>query len=480
MRIPFIKVNQKGEIFYISKINALDLRKYVNFEFRDPYNEKALKNDIINYDKYINKITGEEITQNSNPKGIQRKLQIDKINSIKKYLENNVDNFFPNSVILSLNVQEDNLNSIYELEDQDMGLIEVNDGDYFNIIDGQHRLAGIFMCGDDIVSNFDIPVVLLIDISVSNAVKIFLDINSNQKKVDKSLVYDLYEDLDDKEIEDIKKIHMICKKMYINQNSPLYRQIKMLGVGSGAISQAFFIDTVIESIKFIDMVNESTQYIYNHLFSYFRAYQRTFPKDWPLKLESQDMSIEELDNYSKQVLIINKSQLLKTTGFGAIMNAFEYIYKKSQGDYKNYYNIVSKLKGNISWRHISGTGKSKQKELSNRIIDILEGNYRPINYEGKLLLENLTKIEQIGISKLSDKSKYMMGTIKDEYLNIIELFKVLNENNIVDAEDFDRIKEIQKIRNIMVHSDQISVEDILEAINLQNIIIENLEGKQKI
>ena len=374
MKIPFIKVKQKGEVFYISKMKAIELREYVNFEFRDPYFNYKNSKEVLKFKKYMDTINKEGIDLQCNPKGVQRQLQIERIRNIRSYLEENVMNFFPNSVILSLNVSEDNIDIVQSLEEKEMGEVELTDKCFFNVIDGQHRLAGIFSSKKSIIDNFDIPVVLLVDISVSNAVKLFLDINSNQKQVSKSVVYDLYEDLDEDDIDDIRKIHTICQKLYKNSNSPLYRQVKMLGVGSGAISQAFFIDSAISSLKFLNIKNTQIQELYNHLFSYFRAYQKVFPNDWPVPLirENESFDDAELDNYAHEILVNKKSQLVKTTGFGAIMGAFEYIYNEVNSNYKNYINIIERLKDNVDWTVPRGSGKSAQNRLSNEIIDIIK------------------------------------------------------------------------------------------------------------
>ena len=370
MKIPFIKIKQKGEVFYITKINALKLRDHVNFEFRDPYLKNGNSKDIMNYNKYISSIEKKGLKIKGNPKAIQRKLQLDRINSIRNYLEDNVINFFPNSVILSLITDENNIEVVKYLEDNETGELEIPNNSNYNIIDGQHRLAGIFSSNENIIKDFDIPVILLIDISVSNAVKLFLDINSNQKQVNKSVVYDLYEDLEENEINEIKKIHIICQKLYTNPSSPLYRQIKMLGVGSGAISQAFFIDTITENLRFLNLGNISNQDLYNHLFSYYTAFQKVFPNDWPVPIQHND-NIEELDRYASEVLIQRKSQLVKTTGFGAIMNVFKFIYEEANGDYKKYCSIVKKLQGKINWCDRTGTGKKIQKTIANEILNIL-------------------------------------------------------------------------------------------------------------
>ena len=135
----------------------------------------------------------------------------------------------------------------------------------------------------------------------------------------------------------------------------------MLGVGSGAISQAFFIDTITENLRFLNLGNISNQDLYNHLFSYYTAFQKVFPNDWPVPIQHND-NIEELDRYASEVLIQRKSQLVKTTGFGAIMNVF---------NYKKYCSIVKKLQGKINWCDRTGTGKKIQKTIANEILNIL-------------------------------------------------------------------------------------------------------------
>lgn len=375
MKIPFIKVNQKGETFFICKMNAKDLKEHINFEFRDPYFDYKSQKDRFNDEKRVELLQRKGLNIQINNKSAQRKLQLDKIQSIKKFLEENETNFFPNSILLSLNIVEDEDNEIIQiLESKESGEITLYGNNKFNIIDGQHRLAGIFASDKNILDNFEIAVVLLVDVSVSYATKIFLDINENQKSVNKSLVYDLYGSIDDESINDIRKIHMICEKLYKNKNSPLYKQIKMLGVGSGAISQAFFIDSVLEALKECNLDKLSAQEIYSELFTYFRAYQKVFQSDWPVLLDENRKEENEYisdEEYAEKVLKIHKSQLVKTTGFGGIMKAFPYIYERKKGGH-SYLQIIKQLKDKIDWKKSYGTGKKAQGLIKKEIIGYLE------------------------------------------------------------------------------------------------------------
>ena len=54
MRVPYIKVKQKSEEFFVVKFKANDLRERVNFHFREPY--MNTKKEMIDYNEYIEKL----------------------------------------------------------------------------------------------------------------------------------------------------------------------------------------------------------------------------------------------------------------------------------------------------------------------------------------------------------------------------------------------------------------------------------------
>lgn len=176
-----------------------------------------------------------------------------------------------------------------DIEDRDFGEIELSDEVSFQIVDGQHRLAGLFISNDSIIDDFEISAVLLLNATSHTCAKIFADINGNQAKVSKSVIYDLYDLLEvDKEEEILmKSLHNICNKLNTDPESPLYRHIKMLGIGQGAISQAFFLQYLRGVIKELTWENKPQQFIYDNLFLYLKCFQRIFYNVWPV-LEMRD------------------------------------------------------------------------------------------------------------------------------------------------------------------------------------------------
>ena len=373
MKLPYIKVKQRSEVFYLTRLKASILLNHLNFHYREPYSDLESEKIIIKNQKYIEQIEKKGIDLQSSEEGIQRRLQINRINNIKKYIESDISNFFPNSVLLSADISE--LEGFEEkfvdYESNEFGEFEFPDNFLFSIIDGQHRLAGLSMVQSNILEEFEIPIVLLLNVSKPMAAKLFADINGKQRAVNKSLIYDLYSNIDSKEFEQIKLFHTICENLYKNEKSPLYRQIKMLGIGSGAISQAFFIDYAKDAINKSLIKEKNAQIIFNHLFLYFKAFQITFPDDWPVPIDFN--SIEELEKHSYEVLKIRKSQLVKTNGFGAILRAFPEINIMSNNNSEKYKSIINKLSDKISWipSETTGTGKAFQNKLYKEIIEII-------------------------------------------------------------------------------------------------------------
>ena len=380
MKTPYIKVVQKGEIFFLTKFKASDLKQLVHFHVRDPYmNDSQEFNN--KFEQFKKTLESKDIKFKKSEKEVQRRLSLSRVNEIRNFIENYDDNFLPNTVILSVDItSEYEFQSKYlEYEQNEIGIFEFNEEAEFMIVDGQHRLAGIFSADDKLLEELEIPAVILFNTSLSTAAKLFADINGKVKPVNRSLIYDLYDEIEgieDKEYEMIRKVHSICKAFYETKNSPLYRQIKMLGIGNGAISQAFFVDYVKDALKNAEIIDKDVQYIYNHLYYYFAAFQEIFPLDWPVKRECDSGTNQ---SYADYVLKERKSQLVKTNGFGAIMKLFPLVYTKvkdyNENDlYYAYLFIIKKLEYKISWdsEEYQGTGKKYQNKLYKNMMAILE------------------------------------------------------------------------------------------------------------
>ncbi|XMB72431.1 DGQHR domain-containing protein [Mycoplasmatota bacterium WC30] len=379
MKFPYMKINQKGEVFYMIRFKAKELKQKVNFHFRNPYSNE--KQELLLVDDYISKLKRRGLGITSEDNGVQRRIDLTRISNIRDFINDSPDSFFPTSLILALDpLDSKSILNLNEIENDDTGHIELEDDVHFQIIDGQHRLSGLFLAKDEIQDEFELSAVLLINATTHMCAKIFSDVNGNQKPVSRSVIYDLFDlreptSLDEKLIKDL---HGISNEFNNDMDSPLFKHIKMLGVGSGAISQAFFIETVKGVMNDIKLDHTHINDMYQMLYIYFKALQRNLSEYWPV-YEMKDNSTKELDRfykYSYKVLKTNKSQLLKTNGFGAIMILFGVMYKSlKQMKYDEVSDLIKQLIGKFDWCNdplLTGTSKKTQKQIADRLIKYLK------------------------------------------------------------------------------------------------------------
>src|SRR6266404_1728056 len=270
--LPVIKVTQKIGTFFLGKITPNVLHAIAN------KNLSRLK-DLEN--------------------GIQRDLQSQKIKEIREYLKSE-DATFPNSIVLAIQnnpLNEENYS--YKLN-EGQNILEIRlSPDTANILDGQHRLNG-FDENDDF---FELPVSIFLDLSLGEQAKIFAQINSTQKKVDLSLVYDLFGMTEGRSKE--KVAFHIVEHLNSEPESAWKNKIKTLADKRGDIAQGsmakFFHKELLEKEEVFKKLydKERDTDIKDILLNYFNAVAKVFPTYW--------------ENKDKEFI------LTKTTGFNGFM-----------------------------------------------------------------------------------------------------------------------------------------------------------------
>lgn len=112
------------------------------------------------------------------------------------------------------------------------------------VIDGQHRIKGLEGYEGD---NFDVNVSIFIDADIADQAAIFSTVNLAQTKVNKSLVYDLFELSKSRSPE--RTCHSVVVALEGTESSPLYRKIKRLGKATaGRYTETLSQATVVEGI----------------------------------------------------------------------------------------------------------------------------------------------------------------------------------------------------------------------------------------
>ena len=100
-----------------------------------------------------------------------------------------------------------------------------DNGIFADVLDGQHRILGLEK--SDYKQEFDLPIVLMFDLSLDDKAFVFSIINSKQTPVSGSLIYDLF-DLSNF-LSPQKTCHYIAQSLNNQKDGPFYRRLKMLG-----------------------------------------------------------------------------------------------------------------------------------------------------------------------------------------------------------------------------------------------------------
>jgi len=202
-----MRVKQPIGTFYIAKIPACILR------------------DLASSD--VRRIVERE---NQTHGGIQRPRNEDRLKDIRQYLAMG-DSSFPNSIILEASSQNVEVNEVtlskeIKSGNNDLCLMKFQyKEDLFRVIDGQHRLYAF----DEVsCEEYELVVTVLLDLPVEDQAYLFSTINLKQRPVDRSLVYDLYEEATI--YSPYKAAHNVAKLLNKEKDSPFHQRIKLLGV----------------------------------------------------------------------------------------------------------------------------------------------------------------------------------------------------------------------------------------------------------
>lgn len=348
IKLHMIEITQSVGTFYVGKIKS---------------------SSLINISKTIRR---------NESNGIQRELAQKRVKEIAKYCED-PDAAFPTPIILHIKGED-----IVSLEPiagfGDLYELAIDDQQQFaEILDGQHRVEGIKYANG---FEFELMVVVMFDLTEEEKAYIFSTINSNQTKVDKSLIYDLFEL--SKTRSPHKTCHEIARIMNSDKNSPFYGKLKMLGKKSdktAILSQGAFVNYLCRLMSnkpqqdMIDLKNgieikDDERYVLRKYFkdkrddiilkllnNYFGAVSSVFSEEW---------------ENSKEYI------LSKTTGYGALLKAFPTFYKKGVQNKKltqEYFEMeFKKVKTFLEKNNIKLTskdipsGEHGQKKLSEIFI----------------------------------------------------------------------------------------------------------------
>ena len=241
--VAAIRMQQFGVQFYQASLTASDIDKLVRFEVLS-YGEQAqpvrggrkktpAAPSKVNWDLLERRIAASE-------KAYQRQIIRKKIDELVQYYEQCRQArdlpSIPGAVIISC----DEKLSFEPIEaGSTLGTLKVPEREgILRAIDGQHRLlalhADIEHFGEE---PFTVPAVIFDRLPEDHVVQMFVTINAKHTRLNASHLVSLsgrqlYRD------ESLAAAHDIVRALNDREDSPLYDEIKLLGVGSGRVAQA--------------------------------------------------------------------------------------------------------------------------------------------------------------------------------------------------------------------------------------------------
>ncbi|URR00627.1 DGQHR domain-containing protein [Pseudoalteromonas sp. SCSIO 43095] len=326
---------------------------------------------------YLSKMTPKEIKSISKVEtrahsgGPQREASTKRKAEIANYCKD-PDATFPTPIILSINSEYiKNFNATsFEIQKSE---------EIASILDGQHRVAGIL--ASEHIDDFELPVVIVMDLTEEEKAYIFSIINSKQTKVPPSLIYDLFDVSTYRSPQ--RTCHEIARSFNSDSDSPFYERLKMLGKGGGelaSISQGSFIKSLLKLItnkpeiyainikNNVELIPENRPFnkyfreekddvIRKILMNLFNAVRKVFPVEW-----------EQPDKYI----------LSKSIGCGALLKAYPKIHELGQ---KNktlsldfFTEIMKKLKVELELNNLELTSRhfSSNEQSINRLAQLIK------------------------------------------------------------------------------------------------------------
>lgn len=464
--------------------------------------------------------------------GTQRGLKDSKIASIVKDYED-PDVVFPTAIVLSvkqkmplqsISIGEDDnakVSAVTEIKSTDetkstaetnaksescLWTFEYDETEKIaEIIDGQHRIVGISKAIEAGHKDIELPVVLMFNATREQKAYVFASINSNQTKVNKSTIYELFGLYETR--SPLKTCHEIARAFNSTERSPFYRRLAMFGIkesGLESLTQGTFVDEILTlitrnsdtaKVDAIDIktgkglktdprrplrryfIQDQDEYIYRVLFNYFSAVAEVFQEEW-----------EQPDKYI----------LTKTTGFGALVSLFRKLcvigFEKRDLSFDFFSEKFKKIKASFDLQKIElkslhyGSGKFAQRLLRDEFLKPLGKEFNKLtpapnesNDKKQLTSQDIysmalaeftarramSKKAAIKITKDAAKDNYpeeaieMLDFLDDETAEHFYLLSPQNQEKMrkkikkfVSSEGLEDFKKLRKLREIDYADDQ--------------------------
>jgi DGQHR domain-containing protein len=290
INVAAIRMQQFGVQFYQASLTASDIDKLVRFEVLS-YGDSAqapvrggkarpgAPPSKVNWDFLERRIASSE-------KAYQRQIIRRKIDELVQYYEQCRQArdlpSIPGAVIISC---DEKLSFQAASEDSRVGILKVPEREgILRAIDGQHRLLALHADIDRFEGeDFSVPAIIFDRLPEDHVVQMFVTINAKHTRLNASHLVSLsgrqlYRD------DNLATAHDVVRALNDREDSPLYDEIKLLGVGRGRVAQAplaqdlqkLFSGGVFSGRRGADMHEEAKKFFVN----YFKQIALVFGGAW--------------------------------------------------------------------------------------------------------------------------------------------------------------------------------------------------------
>src|SRR4030081_2898841 len=244
INVAAIRMQQFGVQFYQASLTASDIDKLVRFEVlsygdqaQTPVRGSKAKPGVtpskVNWDFLERRIASSE-------KAYQRQIIRKKIDELVQYYEQCRQArdlpSIPGAVIISC---DEKLSFQAADDDGRVGILKVPEREgILRGIDGAHRLLALHADIDRFQGeDFTVPAIIFDRLPEDHVVQMFVTINAKHTRLNASHLVSLsgrqlYRD------ENLATAHDVVRALNDREDSPLYDEIKLLGVGRGRVAQA--------------------------------------------------------------------------------------------------------------------------------------------------------------------------------------------------------------------------------------------------
>lgn len=287
-RVPAIKGKMGGHVYYSFSIEPDRLLKIGYVLHRDDANRSMMPT-------------------------YQRVIKKSRLDSVRKFV--NAGGYFPNSIVISIDAPKNGLRFDTKPAEGDsiakLGVLHLPKK-YRSayIIDGQHRLYGY--SDSEYASKNTIPVVAFENLSQEEQIRLFMEINENQKAVSKNLRNTLNADLlwtSDNFSERRKALRLrVAEELGESQESALYNRV-LIGENTKTSVCCVTMDTIDDGLKYgkflttftnntpndplgmFDGADGDNDFAFDHLIPFlnvcFEFFRDALPDEWESGEEGQ-------------------------------------------------------------------------------------------------------------------------------------------------------------------------------------------------